>query len=98
MAGTAERVVTLMSREEKSELDRKAKRASRQWGRKVSTAEIVREAVKAFDPESRDDEIELKALLAAFDATHPQTIDALDRAEKALDDALAYFEGKAAAR
>lgn len=92
MAGTAERVVTLMSREERSGLDRKARRASRQWGRKVSTAEIVRKAVNAFDPESRDDEVELKGLLAAFEATHPQTLDALDWAEEALDDALAYFD------
>lgn len=97
MATAAERVVTLMSRPEKVALERKAQLASRYWGRKVSTAEIVREAVRAYDVTgSNEEEAELRSLLAAFNSLHPETLAMMDRAEQALDQTLAYFEGKSA--
>lgn len=97
MAAAVERVVTLMSPGEKAELDRKVKQASRQWRRKISAAELVRAAVKAYDvDESANEQDELRSLLDLFNSMHPGTLEALDRANGAIDRSLAYFEQKRA--
>lgn len=83
MAAT-ERVVVLMSPQEKAALEQKAARAGG-----VSTAELVRRAVDAYD-ETGDGEAEmLKALIEAFRTTHAETLAQLDRTDRKLDETLA---------
>jgi hypothetical protein len=62
----------------------------------ISTAELVRRAVRRYDPqeEERQEEAELRSLLALFAASHAETLAQLDRSDAALDSALAYFAAK----
>lgn len=86
MAGATERVVVLMTPAEKRSLERKAK-ASR-----LSTGELVRRSVEAFDARLTDGAV--VALLDTFATSHRESLQALDRAEKELAETRAYFAAK----
>lgn len=77
MATATERVPVLMTGKEKAEIARKARQAG------LSMGEYLRRAGKSYRP-SEDD----KALEGMID----QMIKATERAEKAIDDALAFVE------
>jgi hypothetical protein len=80
----SERVVVLMTPEEKAALDSKAAQAGR-----ISTAEFVRRAVAAYDGETERDAAELRALLASLATTHTETLHEIDRVDRKLDATLA---------
>lgn len=86
MAGATERVVVLMTPAEKRSLERKAKAT------RLSTGELVRRSVEAFDPRMTDGAV--MALLDTFSASHRESLQALDRAEKELAETRAYFAAK----
>jgi hypothetical protein len=86
MATASERVVVLMSRDEKAALKDKARRVG------ASVGELVRRSVEAYDPDS--DNAKIEAFLEIFEETHARTLAALDRAERELDETLAYFVEK----
>jgi hypothetical protein len=79
----SERVVVLMTPEEKAALDSKAARAGQ-----ISTAEFVRRAVAAYDGESERDAAELRALLATLATIHTETLREIDRVDRKLDATL----------
>jgi hypothetical protein len=85
MAAT-ERVVVLMTSAEKRALEKKAKRMG------VSTAELVRRSVDAFDPAMDTEEV--AALLGGLAESHKSTLAALDRAEHEIAATRAYFSAK----
>jgi hypothetical protein len=62
----------------------------------MSMAEFVRCAILRDDApdDERGEEAELRALLDVFAVTHAETLEQLDRTDRALDDALAYFAAK----
>lgn len=66
---------------------------------RMSTAEFVRRAILNYDPrdEERQAEVELRALLDVFELAHAQTLEQLDRADAALDKAIAHFAAKSPA-
>lgn len=81
----SERVVVLMSPQEKAALEAKAERAGR-----ISAGELVRRAVDAYDiSEDREAAEELRAVLTVFRRTHAETMHELDRVEQKLDRTLA---------
>ncbi len=83
MAATA-RVVVLMSPEEKAALEAKAAQAG-----PISTAELVRRAVDAYDLADRGEAAELRRVLAVLNATHAETLRQLDQTDRKLDEVLA---------
>jgi hypothetical protein len=62
----------------------------------MSTSEFMRRAILRHDAadDERKEEAELRALLDVFALTHAETLEQLDRVDRALDDALAYFAAK----
>lgn len=85
----SERVVVLMSPAEKAALDAKAASAGR-----ISTGELIRRAVEAYDEETAREAEELRSLLKVLEATHTETLRRLDEAEQNLDATLAYLAEK----
>lgn len=81
-----ERVVVLMSPEEKEKLDSKAARAGR-----ISSGEFVRRAVEAYNADTAGEAAELRHLLDMLVRSHATTLDRLAASEKKLDDTLAYL-------
>ncbi len=77
------RVVVLMSPEEKLALEAKASMAG-----DISSAELVRRAVEAYDIARPGEAEELGALLDLFKQTHLETLAQLDRTDQTLDAAL----------
>jgi len=77
MATATERVPVLMPAKEKAQIAKRAKEAG------LSVGEYLRRAAKSFRP-SEDD----KALEAMID----QMLKATERANRAIDDALAFVE------
>lgn len=77
MAGATERVPVLMTGREKAEIARKARQAG------ISVGEYLRRAGKTYRPAEDD-----KALQGMIE----QMITATARAEKAIDDAIAFVE------
>ncbi len=88
-----ERLIVPISAAEKRMVEAKASRGS------ISTAELVRRAVRRYDPreEPQQQEAELRSLLELFAASHAETLAQLDRTDAALDAALAYFAAKSGA-
>ena len=83
MSATA-RVVVLMTPEEKAALEAKASRVG-----PISTAELVRRAVDAYDLADQSEAEELRALLDLFKHTRAETLRQLDRTDRKLDATLA---------
>ncbi len=85
-----ERLIVPISPADKKKVEQKARL------RRMSTSEFVRRAVLRDDPsdEERREEAELRALLDVFAVTHAETLEQLDRTDRALDQALAYFAAK----
>jgi hypothetical protein len=89
MGLATERLIIPISAEEKKRVEAKASKLGRNM-----TAEFVRRAVLAYEPEEPEDEAELRALLVSFEQLHAATLAQLDRTDKALDAALAHFAGR----
>jgi cytoplasmic iron level regulating protein YaaA (DUF328/UPF0246 family) len=85
-----QRLIVPISPADKEKVEKKAS------ARHMSTAEFVRRAILRDDllDEERQQEAELRALLEVFAVTHAETIEQLDRTDRALDKALAYFAAK----
>jgi hypothetical protein len=90
-AAASERLIVPISPADKKAVERKAAAG------KMSMAEFARRAVLKYDPREEENRIEaeLRAVLQAFGTVHAQTIEQLDRADAALDAALAHFAKKA---
>jgi hypothetical protein len=86
VAAATKRVVVLMSPEDKARLEEKARRA------RISTGELVRRSIEAYEPEL--DGAELEALLRLLEESHARAMRSLDEAEKELGLTLAYFDAK----
>lgn len=91
----SERLIVPISSEDKRQVESRARRLG------VSTAEYVRRSLRSFDPEAaaahgrrEEEERELALLLEALAASRAETLARLDRADAALDAALAYFAAK----
>lgn len=84
MGAVTARVVVLMTPDEKTALEAKAEQAGR-----ISSAELVRRAVDAYDIADQTEANELRALLALFHATRSETLAQLDRTDRKLDATLA---------
>ncbi|MGV6871572.1 hypothetical protein ACUSIJ_02615 [Pseudochelatococcus sp. B33] len=94
-AVASERLIVPISSEDKRQVESRARRLG------VSTAEYVRRSLQSFDPEAasargrqEEEERELALLLAALEAARAKTLAQLDRADAALDAALAHFAAK----
>jgi hypothetical protein len=81
---STERVVVLMSRREKAQLEAKARRV------KASVGELVRRSVAAYDPDEAQS-VEIEALLAVLEASHREAIAALDDAQRELAETRAQL-------
>jgi hypothetical protein len=86
------RLVVPVSLADKQSVERKASAGH------MSMAEFARRALLRDDPGEDDNviEAELRALLDVFHVSHQQTLDQLERTDRALDTALAYFDFKQA--
>lgn len=94
-AVASERLIVPISSEDKRQVEVRARRLG------VSTAEYVRRSLHSFNPdavsaarEREEEEQELAALLKALGTSRAATLAQLDRADAALDAALAYFAAK----
>ena len=85
MAATS-RVVVRMAPDEKAALDANAKRAG------ISSAELVRRAVDAYETDAQEAK-ELRAVLALFNAARTETLAQLDRTDQKLDATLGVLGG-----
>ena len=83
----SQRVVILMSPDEKQALDAKATRAG-----SISTGELVRRAVAAYDEDEAAEASELRELLRVFAGVHSETLRKLEATERKLGDTLAYLQ------
>jgi len=92
MGLATERLIVPISAEDKRMVMNKAAKLGR-----LSTAELVRRAVAAYDPEEAAVEAELQALLAAFPAVHAETLALLEKTDAALDRVLSQCEKGAVA-
>lgn len=88
MGLATERLIVPISPEDKKRVEAKAAKLGRNM-----TAEFVRRAALAYEPDEAADEAELRALLACFEEVHAATLAQLDRTDQALDAALAHFAG-----
>jgi hypothetical protein len=82
-----ERVVALMTPAEKERLETKARHAG------VSVGQYVRQAVEAYEPDL-DETAALELMVRLLEQSNVETDKALERAERALDEVLAYFDAK----
>ncbi|HSK38411.1 MAG TPA: hypothetical protein VK943_01465 [Arenibaculum sp.] len=78
-----ERVVVLMDPSEKKEVEERARNAG------VTTAEYMRRSAEAYDPDSAENLEELEAMLTVYEASLRDALAALDRANAAVEAALA---------
>ncbi len=76
-----------MSPAEKQALDAKAARSGR-----ISTGELVRRAIEAYDEKAADEAAELRELLGVLAGVHAETLRRLEATERKLDDTLAYLQ------
>ncbi len=86
MASATERVAVLMSAEDKSAIEAKAQSMG------VSVGELLRRGAAAYDPDV--DVAQIAALLQALTASHIETLNALDQAERELAETRRYFAAK----
>lgn len=82
-----ERVVVLMSKKDKAQLERKAREAG------LSIGEYVRRAVDSYEPELGETAA-LELMVRLLESSNIETGKALDQAERALDDVLAHFAAR----
>ena len=88
VVAASERVLVLMSPDEKQALDAKAARAGR-----ISTGELVRRAVTAYDEGgTAAEEAELRGLPRLFTEVHGETLRRLEASERKLDETLDYLQ------
>lgn len=80
------RLIVPITARDKELVERKAAKAGR-----ISTAEFVRRAALNYEPADEATAAELRTLLDGFKDLHAKTLAALDRADAALDAALARF-------
>jgi len=79
---TSARLMILMSPEERSALDAKARALG------VSAGEVVRRAVQAFEPGTEDEAAELRALIDTFNELHPETLRIIDECHRKIAESL----------
>ena len=89
MGVASERLIVPITAADKRLVTAKAARMG-----KISTAELVRRAVLAYDPEEAEAEAELAALVAAFQGMHAETVAQLDRTDRALDRCLSLLQSE----
>lgn len=89
MSLATQRLIVPITPKDKERVERKAARAGH-----ISTAEFVRRAALNYEPADEEAEAELRALIEGFSQLHASTLAQLDRADAALDAALAHFAGK----
>ena len=82
MAASA-RLMVLMSPEERSALDAKARALG------VSAGEVVRRAVQAFELGSEKEAAELRDLIDAYNELHPETLRIADESHRTVAENLA---------
>ena len=82
-----ERVVVLMSPAEKEVLEAKAANAGG-----ISSAELVRRAVEAYDEGAAEEAAELRNLLGVLAVQRAETLRKLEATERKLEDTLAYLQ------
>jgi hypothetical protein len=82
MAASA-RLMVLMSPEERSALDAKARALG------VSAGEVVRRAVQAFELGTEVEAAELRELIDAFNELHPETLRIADESHRIVAEVLA---------
>jgi hypothetical protein len=75
--------MVLMSPEERSALDAKARALG------VSAGEVVRQAVHAFELGSEEEAAELRTLIDAFNELHPETLRIADESHRKVAEILA---------
>jgi hypothetical protein len=83
-----ERVITLMTRAEKSELENKARRAN------VSVGEFVRRSVEAYDPDEIQQLEQLADLAREFRSSAERASAAVDRASAKVRQTVEYLRRK----
>lgn len=84
-----ERIVLLIAPEDKADLEKKARDIG------VSTAEYIRRASLAYDPQ--EDVEKIRKMLQKFNEVHQTTLETLDRAERDIAETMKYFTSKRAA-
>jgi Arc/MetJ-type ribon-helix-helix transcriptional regulator len=77
------RLMVLMSPEERSALDAKARALG------VSAGEVVRRAVRAFELGTEEEAAELRELIDVFNQLHPETLRIADEAHRKVVEILA---------
>jgi hypothetical protein len=90
MSLATQRLIIPITAADKKAVEAKAAKLGRNM-----TAEFVRRAVLAYDPDEAADEEELRTLIASFAAIHAATLAQLDRTDAALDRALSQPAGSA---
>lgn len=91
MALASQRLIVPISAEDKRMVTAKAARLG-----KLSTAELVRRAIVAYEPADTAAEAEIRALLTMFPSLHEETMAQLDRTDAALDRCLAQIDSRPA--
>jgi hypothetical protein len=86
----SERVVILMTPQEKRRLELRARQAS------ASVGEFVRRSIDAFDPEDDARMEEIEALLAVLQRSNQEALAALADAERELQATRDHFAAKGA--
>ncbi|MCB2055712.1 MAG: hypothetical protein KDE35_15905 [Geminicoccaceae bacterium] len=81
-ATASERVVVLMTPEEKAAVVERARSSG------ISVAGFIRQAVERFDPAVEAELAEIEPLIATLEESNEEAWRALNRAEAALDQAL----------
>lgn len=84
----SERVVVLMTRGEKRNLETRARRAQ------TSVGEFVRRSLDTFDPDDRARLEDIEALLAVLQRSNQEALSALADAERELRETRAHFAAK----
>ena len=82
MAAT-ERLMVLMSPEERALLNTKARTLG------VSAGEVVRRAIQAFELGTEEEAAELRGLIDAFNELHPETLRIADECHRKVAETLA---------
>lgn len=86
MAVATERVTVLMGPEDKVLIEKKAQ------GLGISVGELMRRGAAAYDSDADIEQIAV--LLQTLAASHMETVQALDDAERELSETRAYFAAK----
>ena len=90
MSLATHRLIVPITAADKKAVEAKAAKLGRNM-----TAEFVRRAVLAYEPDDAADEAELRALIASFAEIHAATLAQLDRTDAALDRALGQVADRA---